>query len=249
MRAVRNTFEIFKRELKAYFTSALAYVVIVVFLLLAGFFAFFIEAYYEVGQAELRRALFFWHPWLFLFLVPAISMRLWADERREGTIELLLTLPITPTQAILGKFLAAWVFLGVALLLTFPIVPTTAYWLHGNLDGGIVFTGYLASFMIGGTYLSVGMLTSALTRNQVIAFVTSLAVCFVFIIAMYAPFLRIFVDAPAWLLKSVAYFSVMTHSEWPQRGVLDLRDFGYFTSVIAVMLFATYVTLRNKDAT
>ena len=248
MECGRNTREIFKRELKSYFESPVAYVFLVTFLVLIGFLTFFMERYFDRGQADLR-PFFNWHPWVYLFLVPAASMRLWSEERRTGTIELLLTLPVTPAQAILGKFLAAWAFLGLALVLTFPILPTTAWILHGDVDSGVVLGGYLGSFLLAGAYLSVGIATSAMTRNQVISFVASLAICFVLLLAGYPPFTDMFVRwAPNWLVQGVAAFSVMPHYESLQSGVLELRDIVFYISLMAVMLFATHLILKNRRA-
>ena len=246
MEAVSNTLGIFRRELKSYFEAPVAYVFLVVFLILVGFLTFSVANYYEAGQADLRM-FFFWHPWVYLLLVPAASMRLWAEERRSGTIELLLTLPVTMPQAIMGKFLAAWLFLMLAVGLTFPIVVTTAY--LGDPDIGVVIGGYVGSVMIAGTYLSVGIFASATTRNQVISFVLALVICLFLLMAGWAPVTAMLVEwAPNWLVKSVAAFSVMPHYESIQRGVLDMRDIGYYISVMAVMLFATYLMLENRKS-
>ena len=246
MQSVANTKVIFKRELKSYFESPVAYVFLVVFLLLIGFFTFSVAHYYEAGQADMRM-FFFWHPWLYLLLVPAASMRLWAEERRSGTIELLLTLPVTLRQTIMGKFLAAWLFLALALSLTFPLVITTAY--LGDPDTGVIVGGYIGSILLAGTYLSVGMLTSAATRNQVISFILSLMICLFLLLAGWPPVTDMLVRwAPNWLVKSIASFSVMPHYESIQRGVLDLRDIGYYLSVIIVMLFGTHLTLQNRQS-
>jgi ABC-2 type transport system permease protein len=246
MEAVTHTMAIFRRELKSYFESPVAYVFLIAFLLLAGFFTFAVSHYYEAAQADLRM-FFFWHPWIYLLLVPAASMRLWAEERRSGTIELLLTLPVTLTQAILGKFLAAWAFLVIALALTFPIVLTTIY--LGSPDMGVVWGGYLGCILLLGTYLSVGMLCSSLTRNQVISFVLSLIICLFLLLAGWPPVTEMLVQwAPDWLVRTVAAFSVMPHFESIQRGVLDLRDIGYSISVIFVMLFAAHLALENRKS-
>ena len=246
MESLNNAMHIFKRELKSYFESPVAYVFLVVFLLLTGFMTFSISHYYEIGQADLR-PFFFWHPWVYLLLVPAASMRLWAEERKTGTIELLLTFPVTMTQTILGKFAAAWLFLGLALVLTFPIVVTTMY--LGDPDIGVIVGGYLGSFLLAGTYLSVGMLTSAMTRNQVISFVLSLVICLFLLLAGWPPVTEMLVRwAPNWVVKGVAAFSFMPHYESIQRGVLDVRDVGYYLSVMAVMLFATHMTLDNRKS-
>src|SRR5206468_8071016 len=170
-----NIKTIAKRELGAYFSSPLAYVFIVIFLLLCGFFTFFVGGFFERDQASLSASFFLWHPWFYLFLVPAVGMRLWAEERRVGTLELLLTMPITTWQAIVGKFLASWIFLGMALLLTFPIVITVNY--LGSPDNGLIFATYMGSFLMAGTYLAISCMTSAMTRNQVISFILSLVIC------------------------------------------------------------------------
>src|SRR6266487_6109277 len=176
MNALANIKTITKRELGAYFSSPLAYVFIVIFLLLCGFFTFFVGGFFERREASLVRPFFDWHPWFYLFLVPAVGMRLWAEERRVGTIELLLTMPITAWQAIVGKFLASWIFLLLALVLTFPVVFTVCY--LGDADLGVIFTGYVGSALLSGGYLAVACLTSAMTRNQVISFILSVVVCF-----------------------------------------------------------------------
>src|SRR3982751_3432882 len=165
MNARNNIVAIRKRELGASFTWRVAYVFLVIFLLLTGFFTFTVGNFFERGEASLV-SFFTWHPWLYLFLVPAAGMRLWSEERRLGTMELLLTMPVTGFQAIVGKFLASWLFLGLALLLTFPIVFTVNY--LGNADNGVIFAGYVGSFLLAGAYLAVGCATSAMTRNQVI---------------------------------------------------------------------------------
>ena len=169
-----------KREIAAYFTSPVAYVFLVIFLLLTGFFTFTAGNFFERGEASLA-AFFGWHPWLYLVLVPAVGMRLWAEERRAGTLELLLTMPITPWQAIIAKFLASWVFLGVALALTFPAVITVN--VLGTPDNGVIFAGYLGSFFLAGTYLAISCMTSAMTRNQVVAFILSVVVCLFLVLA------------------------------------------------------------------
>lgn len=237
---------IVKREWGAYFNSPVAYVFIVIFLLLTGFFTFSVGRFYEAGQADLR-SFFYWLPWLYLILVPAAAMRLWAEERRAGTLELLLTLPVTPWQAIAGKFLAAWLFLLVALALTFPI-PATAYYL-GRPDGGAIASGYLASALLAGAYLAVGMFTSALTRNQVISFILAVVIGLFLILAGFPPVTDLLgrVAAP-WVVNGIAAFSFMAHFDTMQRGVVDLRDVVYFISVIAFMLLATQVVLQNRTA-
>lgn len=246
MDSIRNTKAIIKRELASYFESPVAYVFMVVFLMLIGFLTFFVSRFYESGQADLR-GFFFWHPWMFLILVPAAAMRLWAEERRAGTIETLLTLPVTATQVILGKFMAAWIFIGLIVALTFPIVLTTVY--LGAPDRGAIICGYFGSLLLAGAYLSVGMLTSALTRNQVISFVLSLIICLFLLLAGWPPVTDLMVRwAPEWLVRGVAAFSFMPHYEAFQKGVLDLRDFAYYFSVIIFMLFGTHLVLENRKA-
>ncbi|MFH1968683.1 MAG: ABC transporter permease [Verrucomicrobiota bacterium] len=246
MDSIRNTKAIIKRELASYFESPVAYVFMVVFLILIGFLTFFVSRFYESGQADLR-GFFFWHPWMFLILVPASAMRLWAEERRAGTIETLLTLPVTVTQVILGKFLAAWIFIGLIVALTFPIVLTTVY--LGAPDHGAIIGGYIGSLLLAGAYLSVGMLTSALTRNQVISFVLSLVICLFLLLAGWPPVTDLMVRwAPEWLVRGVAAFSFMPHYEAFQKGVLDLRDFAYYFSVMIFMLFGTHLVLENRKA-
>ena len=233
-----------KREWNAYFNSPVAYIFIVIFLVLAGFFTFSVSGFYEAGQADLR-SFFFWHPWLYLILVPAVAMRLWAEERRQGTLELLMTASVTPAEAIAGKLAAAWAFLGLALLLTFP-VPLTAAWL-GKPDWGVIVSGYIASLLLAGAYLAVGMFTSALTRNQVISFILAVVLGLFLILAGFQPVTALLAQwAPAWLVDGVAAFSFMPHYEALQRGVLDLRDFVYFASVTGFFLFLTQLVLGNR---
>src|SRR5262245_45097716 len=175
----RNIKTIAKRELSGYFTSPVAYVFIVIFLLLTGFFTFMLGGFFERGEASLA-SFFVWHPWLYLVLVPAAGMRLWSEERRLHTMELLLTMPITAWQAIVGKFLASWIFLTIALFLTFPIVLTVSY--LGDADGGVILAGYIGSALLAGAYLAVACLTSSMTRNQVISFIISIVICFCLIL-------------------------------------------------------------------
>lgn len=213
------------RELAGYFGSPVAYVFIVIFLLLCGFFTFSISRFFEAGQADLR-GFFQWHPWIFLFLVPAVAMRLWSEERRTGTVELLLTLPITMAEAILGKFLAAWIFIAIALALTFPLVITVM--VLGNPDLGAILAAYLGSLLLAGTYLAVGSMTSALTKNQVISFVLAVIICLFLVMAGWPPVTNALTGwAPRWALDVVAGFSVMTHFTSIERGVVDVRDLIY----------------------
>jgi ABC-2 type transport system permease protein len=242
----RHIWTIAKRELVGYFASPVAYVFIVIYLLLNGFFTFMLGGFFERGEASLN-SFFIWHPWLYLFLVPAAGMRLWSEERRLGTMELLLTMPITAWQAIVGKFLASWLFLMLALALTFPVVLTVSY--LGHPDLGAIVSGYLGSVLLAGAYLAVACMTSALTRNQVISFILSVVICFVLILAGYEPVTALFVRwAPDWLVSTVASFSVMPHLAGFQRGVIDFRDVLFFASLTVFPLFITGVILRNLRA-
>lgn len=247
MNSWRNIWTITKRELGAYFTSPIAYVFIVIFLLLCGFFTFFVGGFFERGEAALVLPFFNWHPWFYLFLVPAVGMRLWAEERRVGTIELLLTMPITAWQAIVGKFLASWLFLALALALTFPIWWTVNY--LGSPDNGIIFSAYIGSWLMAGAYLAISCVTSALTRSQVVSFIISLVACLFLILAGYPPVINFLEQLGSdWMVNLVSSFSVMTHFEGLQKGVLDLRDVIYFVSVIGFSLFTTSVILRTHRA-
>ena len=235
-----------KRELTGYFASPVAFVFIVIFLMLSGFFTFMVAGFFERGQASLE-AFFSWHPWLYLFLVPAVGMRMWSEERRLGTLELLLTMPVTPWQAIVGKFLAAWLVLALALGLTFPIWITVNY--LGNPDNGIILAGYIGSLLMGGAYLSITAMTSAMTRNQVVAFIVSVVISLFLILAGYPPVTNLLVHwAKPWVVEAIAAFSVMTHFESIQKGVLDSRDILYFISVIVFSLFTTGVIVRTHRA-
>ena len=237
---------IVKRELSAYFTSPVAYVFLVIFLLLTGFFTFTAGNFFERGEASLA-AFFGWHPWLYLVVVPAIGMRLWAEERRSGTLELLFTMPITTWQAIVAKFLASWLFIGVALALTFPAVITVN--VLGQPDNGAIFAGYLGSFFLAGAYLAITCMTSAMTRNQVVAFILSVVICLFLVLAGFNPVTDLMVRwaSPA-VVDTVAAFSVVTHFDGFQRGVIDARDLVFFLSVIGFALFATGVILRAHRA-
>ncbi len=247
MNALANVRTIAKRELGAYFSSPLAYVFIVIFLLLCGFFTFMVGGFFESGQAALSRPFFDWHPWFYLVLVPAVGMRVWAEERRVGTLELLLTMPITPWQAIVGKFLASWVFLALALLLTFPIVVTVNY--LGSPDNGVILAAYLGSWLMAGAYLAVSCITSAMTRTQVVSFIVSVVICLFLILAGFPPVVRLLSGwAKPWLVDMVTSCSVITHFEGFQKGVLDSRDVIFFLSVIGFSLFTTSVILRSHRA-
>ncbi len=244
--ALRNIWAIAKREVAAYFASPVAYVFIIIFLLLSGFLTFMVAGFFERGQANLL-TFFAWHPWLYLFLVPAVGMRMWSEERRLGTIELLLTMPITPWQAIVGKFLASWFVLTVALALTFPVIVTVNY--LGHPDNGVIIASYIGSLLLAGTYLSISAMTSAMTRNQVVSFILSLVICLFLILVGWPPVTNLLTQwASAGLVETIASFSVMTHFESIQNGVIDSRDMIYFFSIIGFCLFTTSVILRAHRA-
>jgi ABC-2 type transport system permease protein len=247
MNALSHVKTIAKRELSGYFASPVAYVFIVIFLLLTGFFTFMAGGFFERGEASLV-SFFLWHPWLYLFLVPAVGMRLWSEERRMGTMELLLTFPITSWQAIVGKFLASWLFLLLALALTFPVWMTANY--LGNPDNGVIFAAYLGSFLMAGAYLAISCMTSAMTRNQVVSFIVSVVICLLLILAGWPPVTKLVdqLSEGSRLTETVAAFSVMTHFEGFQRGVIDSRDVIFFVALIAFSLFTTSVIIRNHRA-
>jgi ABC-2 type transport system permease protein len=243
-RVARNVGALIKKELAGYFGSAIAYVFIVFFLMMAGFFTFIVSGFYEFGQADLR-VFFEWQPWLYLFLVPAVAMRLWAEERRGRTIELLLTLPVTVTEVVVGKFLAAWIFIALALFLTVPLPLSVLY--LGDPDLGAIFSGYFGSLLLAGAYLSVGSMTSSLTRNQVVSFIVAVVLCLVFVLVGWEPVINALSErAPLWLLEVVAGFSFVPHFAALERGVVDVRDVLYYMSVIFFMLFANAVILQNR---
>src|SRR5437764_15409661 len=219
-----------KREISGYFASPIAFVFIVIFLLLSGFFTFMVANFFDNGEASLA-PFFVWHPWLYLFLVPAVGMRMWSEERRLGTIELLLTMPITAWQAIVGKFLASWAVVAVALVLTFPVWLTVNY--LGHPDNGVIIGGYIGSFLMAGAYLAISAMTSAMTRNQVVSFIVAVVLSLFLILAGWPPVTNLLVNwASPWLVDAVAAFSVMTHFDSIQKGVLDSRDLLYFVEVI-----------------
>jgi len=243
---MNNVNALFRRELQSYFATPVAYVFIVIFLILMGTFTFYLGGFYERGQADLA-PFFNYHPWLYLFLVPAIAMRLWAEERKSGSIELLMTLPITPWQAVLGKYLAAWAFAGIALVLTFPVWITVNY--LGNPDNGAILAGYFGSLLMAGGFLAIGACISATTRNQVIAFVITVVVCFGFLLAGFPLVLDLFSGwAPQALVDGIASLSFLTHFASISKGVIDVRDLVYFALLIAAFLYANTIILQLKQA-
>jgi ABC-2 type transport system permease protein len=237
---------VMKRELASYFATPVAYVFIVIFLVLASAFTFYLGNFYERGQADLE-PFFTFHPWLFLFLVPALSMRLWAEERKSGSIELLMTLPLEVWQAVLGKFLAAWAFTGIAIALTFPMWITVNY--LGNPDNGVILAAYIGSLLMAGGFLAVGSCISAATKSQVIAFILSVVACFALLLAGFELVLDAFSAwAPQALVDAVASLSFLTHFANISKGVIDLRDLVYFALLIAVCLYANTIVLHLRKA-
>jgi len=233
------------REIRSYFATPLAYVFILIFLVLSGVFTFYMGNLFERGQADLI-PFFNFHPWLYLFLVPAISMRLWSEERKSGSIELLLTLPITRFQAVVGKFLAAWLFAGLALFLTFPIWLTVNY--LGDPDNGVIFSSYLGSWLMAGGFLAIGSCMSAVSKSQVIAFILTGTVCLLFVLAGFPLVLNVFRDwLPILVVDTVASLSFMTHFGAIAKGVLGLQDLVFFFSVILFWLLATTVVVEMKQ--
>ncbi len=243
---MQNTIALLKRELKSYFATPVAYVFIFIFLLLCGLLTFQQANLFERRQADLQ-PFFTWHPWLYLFLIPAISMRLWAEERKLGTIELLMTLPVTMAQAVLAKFLAAWAFTGLALVLTFPVWLTVNY--LGDPDNGVILASYLGSFLMAGAYLAIGACVSAITKNQVIAFVISVVLCFLFLLAGFPTVTDFFSSwAPPVLVDAITSLSFMTHFNAITQGVIEARDLIFFGSLIAAFLFMNAIVVELKKA-
>ena len=241
---MRSTLVIFRRELASYFSTPLAYVFIVIFLASSGAFTFYLGNIFQRGQADLQ-SFFQYHPWLYLFLIPAVAMRLWSEERKTGTIELLMTLPVSTTEAVLGKFLAAWAFIAIALVLTFPIWLTVNY--LGDPDNGIIVASYVGSLVMAGSYLAIGACVSALTKNQVIAFIVAVAVCFLFLTSGLEIVLAFFRNwAPPFVVDAIASMSFLTHFSSVTRGVIDLKDVIFFGSVIGIALYVNVAFIEIK---
>ncbi|MBL8299298.1 MAG: ABC transporter permease subunit [Rhodanobacteraceae bacterium] len=237
---------VFRRELASYFATPVAYVFIVIFLILAGAMTFYYGEFFERGRADLQ-PFFGFHPWLYLFLVPAIAMRLWAEERKSGTIELLLTLPITMWQAVVAKFLAAWAFVGIALAMTFPIWITVNY--LGDPDNGVIIASYLGSLLMAGAFLAIGSCLSAATRNQVVAFILTVVICFLLLMAGFPLVLGFFqAFLPQGVVDAIAGLSLFAHFQAIAKGVVDLRDLVYFALTILAWLYATAIVIDLKKA-
>lgn len=237
---------LFKREFSSFFASPVAYVFIGIFLVLSAVFTFFVGGFYERGQADLL-PFFNFHPWLYLFLVPAIAMRSWSEERKTGTIELLMTLPISISQAMIAKYLAAWAVLGLSLLLTFPLWLTVNY--LGEPDNGIILAAYIGSWFMAGGFLAIGLCMSALTKNQVIAFILAVVVCFVFVVSGTNIVLDAFKSwAPTAVIDVIASFSFLSHFEAMAKGVIALADIVYFLLVTFIWLYAGMLLIEQKKA-
>ena len=241
---MRNIWVLFRRELSSYFTTPIAYVFIVIFLLLSGAFTFYLGNFFPRGQADLI-PFFSFHPWLYLFLIPALSMRLWSEEHKSGSIELLLTLPITMAQAVLGKYLAAWMFTAISLALTFPMWITVNY--LGDPDNGAILAAYIGSLLMAGGFLAIGSCISALTKNQVIAFIITVVVCLGFILSGFPLVLNIFKSwAPQFIVETIHSFSFLAHFSAISKGVIDLRDLIFFVSLSAFFLFVNAIIIEMK---
>ncbi len=234
---------VLKREFLGYFRSPVAYVFLVVFLMASVGLAFFVGQFFRANQASLE-SFFVFHPWLFLFLIPAVGMRLWSEEKRSGTVELLFTLPLTTLDAVLGKFLAAWAFLAVAILLSFPMAITVGY--LGDPDWGVIASGYLGSILMAGAYLGVCSLTSALTKNQVISFVLSVLACLVLVFLGWSVFNgALSAVLPVWAVDLIANFSFVTHFDAFTKGIIDPKDVVFFLSLTGLTLFLNVVALER----
>lgn len=234
---------VFKREFLGYFRSPVAYVFLAVFLVASVGLAFFVGGFYKSNLASLE-TYFFYHPWIFVFFIAAVGMRLWAEEKRNGTIELLFTLPVTTLEAVLGKFLAAWAFLAVGILLSFPMAITVGY--LGDPDWGIIVSSYCGSILMAGAYLGICSLTSALTRNQVISFVVSVLICLILVLLGFSVLSgALGAVFPGWLVDLISNFSFITHFDAFTKGIIDPKDIVYFLSLIGFTLFLNVIVLER----
>jgi ABC-2 type transport system permease protein len=241
-----NSFSaVFKRELKGYFATPIAYVFLVIFLFFAGYLTFR-DGFYEIRQADMRT--FFSNlPLLFVFMVPSTAMRLWAEERKSGSIEVLLTLPITVPQAVIGKFIAAWCFLGIALLLTFPVPLVVCY--LGDPDEGMIITGYIGSFLLAGAFLAVGSFFSALSKNQVISFILAIVACGILVYAGMPTTLNYMSAAmPASAISAIEGMSIQAHFDSMLKGVIEFKDIAYFVILIIGWIAACSIILDERKA-
>jgi len=244
---MKNMLILFKRELMGYFETPVAYVFIVVFLLLSGIFTFYVGKFYDSGQADLT-SFFMWHPWLYIFLMPALAMRLWSEEFRLGTIELIMTLPIKPWQAVIGKYLAAWAFAAIALVFTFPLWITVCY--LGKPDNIAIFSGYIGSLLVSGGMLAIGSCMSSLTRNQVVAFVLAATVCFLFTLSGFPLVLDFFTSLglPQVMVDTISSFGFITHFDKMYKGLIGLDNLVFYTSLISLCLFLNIVIVNTRRA-
>ncbi len=243
---MQNVLTVFRREFAGYFATPVAFIFIIIFLALAGSFTFYMGYFIERGNADLQ-TFFLFHPWLYLLLIPAVSMRLWAEERRQGTIELFLTLPISLTEAVVGKYLAAWAFVGLALALTFPMWITVN--VLGDPDNGVIAAGYVGSLLMAGAYLAIGSCLSAITKNQVIAFVITITVCFLFTAGGSTAVVGLVQGwAPDAVVNAVQNLSFLNHFQNIAKGVIDLRDAVYFVALIVAWLAANVLVVDLKKA-
>ncbi|MBW8887959.1 MAG: ABC transporter permease subunit [Fibrobacteres bacterium] len=236
---MKNAMTIFKKELRSYFSSPVGYVFIIFYLLVSNAFFFFVQDFFKQGQDSMR-GFFAAMPWIFLFFVPAISMRLWAEEKKMGTVELLLTMPLKEWEVVMGKFLAAFAFLGIALLFTLTVPISLAY--LGKPDFGVIVGSYVGALFLGSAYLAIGLYISSLTENQVVAFIISLAVIFVLLLVGIAP---VWLNAVGSLVSFCDYVSLLSHFNNVTRGVIDSRDVVYYASVIVLFL---YLNVKNIEA-
>ncbi|MEC9376000.1 MAG: ABC transporter permease subunit [Pseudomonadota bacterium] len=244
---MNTTLAIARREFRSYFSTPLAYVFIVIYLALSSWFTFYLGGLYERNQADLL-PFFNYQPWLFLILIPSISMRLWAEERKTGSIELLMTLPISMWQAIIGKFFAAWLFTSIAIFLTFPLWLTVNY--LGSPDNGAIFAGYIGCIFLAGAFLSIGSCISAANRNQVVAFIVTILVCLIFLLSGFPMVLDFFSGwAPKLILDAIAGLSFLSHFTSISKGVIDIRDIIYFVIIISGWLYANTLVLEIKKGT
>ncbi len=243
---MKNAWIIARRELSGYFSTPIAYVFIVIFLFLIGIFTFYLGSFFDRGQADLV-TFFSFHPWVYLALIPALTMRLWAEERKAGTIELLLTLPVSMFEAVIGKFLATWLFTAVTLAFTFPMWLTVNF--LGQPDNGVVVASYLGSLLMAGAFIAIGACVSALTKNQVIAFVITVVVCLLFLLSGFPLVLDFFSGwAPQVLVEAISGLSFLTHFDGLAKGVIDLRDIIFFVSFIVFWLFANAILIEARKA-
>ncbi len=240
------TWSLIKKEWRSYFFSPVAYVFLIIFLISLSGSSFFLVRFFDIGRADLH-SFFLLHPWFFLFLIPAIGMGIWSEERNQGTIELLLTFPISALQATIAKFVAAWLFIGVALLLTFPMVLTVTF--LGNPDMGVIFTSYIGSFLMAGAYLSITCLFSALSNNQVTSFIISVVICLISILLGWGVFRGMLSSIfSIHIAETISNFSLYTHYVSLQKGVLDSRDIIFFLSLMLSSLGITVSILEAKKA-